>query len=537
MLATSLIALFATTSVMLAILVAGLHDRLQRKPPQAAEPALPLPAHEGHCAGDERWSEFLIGMSHELRTPMNAVIGFTEMLLEADLPDTQQQRVRLIADSGRAMLRLVNDILDVARIKAGQLRLAEEDADLAEELGHAVALMQPIAAAQGLSLTLTVTDGVPPRLQFDRLRLRQVVLNLIGNALKFTDQGGVDVSLANTAEGLQIAVSDSGMGIAADRLPTLFTPFAAPHSAQGRQFGGTGLGLPICDQLVRLMRGSITVLSKPGQGSTFTVRLPLRETEPTPVQPPATAPNRPTRSLQGLRVLVAEDHPINQQLILAMAGALGLAAELATDGNEAVAMALQAREAGLPFRVVLMDVQMPRMDGLAAARALRAAGLGPGELPIIALTANCYADDIAAARAAGMQAHLAKPLMLADLERTLIKHAGSEPEAAATDDLCNVLRQPEGITATIHSLDHRYRQRKQELLGLLETALAPGDAPPDWPAIASGLHRLAGIAANFGDGPLGELARMMERELQGAGDNAARHAILAREFPALRAAA
>ncbi|MCL6251171.1 ATP-binding protein [Altererythrobacter sp. KTW20L] len=533
--------LFVATAGVLAVLLVRLH----RQTASRMAPALPpLPAKPDHgdpqaeADADERWSAFLIGMSHELRTPMNAVIGFTEMLLEADLPESQHQQVRLIADSGRAMLRLLNDVLDISRIKAGQVRLVEEETDLAEELRQAIALMQPIAAAKGLDLSLDLSDEVPARLALDRLRLRQVVLNLIGNALKFTDRGHVRVGLALAADQVAITVRDTGRGIAAERLPGLFTPFPPEHGTAERHYGGTGLGLPICQQLVRLMGGTIDVDSIAGQGSLFAIRLPLRDVGRASAAPvAAAAPPETAPSLRGRRVLVAEDHPINQQLILAMTGALGLDVKLATNGREAVDMALAAQEAGHPFELVLMDVQMPMMDGLAAARALRAAGLGPGKLAIIALTANCHPEDIAAVLDAGMQAHLAKPLMLADLERVLADQLRSDIPGSRTPEPCDVLRQPEGISATIHSLDFRYRQRKAELFDLIEAAHARRDALTDWETIATGLHRLAGTAANFGDAELGNVARRIERELRATMDSDARHAALASHFTALREAA
>lgn len=481
-----------------------------------------------------RWGGFLVNMSHELRTPLNGVIGFTELLLDANLPEEQHHQARLIADSGRAMLRLLNDILDIARIEAGQLRLVPEALDLRDELKQCVGLMQPIAAARGLALTLTASDDLPACLQFDRLRLRQVVLGLIGNALKFTEQGAVLLSARVASGQVAISVADNGIGIASERHATLFAPFAGSENG-ARPFGGTGLGLAMADRIVRLMGGKIGLQSELGNGSTFTITLPML---PASVQPPALeqADCRPQSALKGMRVLIAEDHAINQQLIVAMANSLGLDSTLVTNGRDAVDAVLAADQQGAPFQLVLMDVQMPEMDGLEAARALREAGFAPANLPIIALTANCYADDIAAARDAGMQAHLAKPIMLADLAHALVQH-GQAGGAATADCALDLLRRPAGVSTALHALDHRYRQRKQTLTYRIEAALVDNPEATDWAAVLSGLHKLAGVAANFGEARLGNMSRQLEQKLKNTVAAEQRQRLLAQHCPDWQAAA
>lgn len=487
-------------------------------------PVLMPPAPPVANNTDSRWGGFLVNMSHELRTPLNGVIGFTELLLEADLPDDQRQQARLIADSGRAMLRLLNDILDIARIEAGQLRLVLEAIDLHGELQQCVALMQPIAASRSLDLTLADSEDLPADLHYDRLRLRQVLLGLIGNALKFTERGSVALSATVLAGQVRIAVTDTGIGIAPDRHEKLFTPFA-DNDDGARPYGGTGLGLAMADRIVRLMGGAITLHSAPGHGSTFTITLPLRTAA---AQPAAALPSDTMQppALNGMKVLIAEDHAINQQLIMAMAENLALAATLVNTGREALEAVIAADGQGAPFQLVLMDVQMPDMDGLEAARALREAGFTAVDLPIIALTANCYPADIAAARNAGMQAHLPKPIMLAD-------HARSETGSTA-DSARDLLRQPAGISAALHTLDHRYRQRKQALICRIEAALDADPAATDWAAIRTGLHKLAGVAANFGEAKLGDLSRQIEHQLNDAAKADQRQRLLADHWPQWR---
>lgn len=371
---------------------------------------------------------FLAHMSHEIRTPMNGVLGFTELLAAGPLGAGQEEPVRMLGESGRTLMRLLDDILDLSKIEAGELSVIAEPVEPRRAIDACVRLMAPVASGKAVLLDWRVDGDVPDRLLSDELRLGQILLNLVGNALKFTARGTVIVQARMAgADTVAIDVLDTGIGIAADRLHEIFEPFRQGDPTTTRRFGGTGLGLTISRQLAVLLGGELSVESQPGQGSCFTLTLPARvvamQAEPV-ARAPASRRNGPTP-----RVLLAEDHEINQLLTGGMLERLGCRVELARDGVEAVALVGGAGED--PFALVLMDVQMPNLDGLAATRLLRAEGWTPAELPIVALSANAGRDDVAACLLAGMQAHIAKPVQLAGLADAVARWTGYARAEAA----------------------------------------------------------------------------------------------------------
>lgn len=451
-------------------------------------------------------SSFLANMSHEIRTPMNGVLGFADLLLEADLPLDQHRHVQLIADSGRAMMRLLNDILDLSKIEAGQMQVVPEPVELRHALRNCFKLIRPAAEQKQLELCFDIAPELPAFVQLDGLRLRQIVLNLLGNAVKFTERGSVRFRArpdpADPAM-LDILVQDTGVGIARERLPAIFEEFVQAEQSTARRFGGTGLGLAISRQLAELMGGSLAVDSAPGNGTSFTLRLPLVA---------AAAPDRVVRAsgaklapARPLHLLLAEDHDVNQELMKAMLGQLGHRVTIANDGSEALAAVLRARAAGTPFDLVLMDMQMPVMDGVQSARAIRTAG---ETLPILALTANAYADDVAACLAAGMQAHLAKPVQLADLASAIARWTPDGPSAAPP------VRAAPKIDPALRA---RYGERKAELRDHAARIRDAGSyTDRDIEELRGLLHKLAGSAGMFGEARLGSDAAEIEDALEAA---------------------
>lgn len=376
-------------------------------------------------------SEFLANMSHEIRTPMNGVLGFAELLREADLSEENRRHADMIVQSGRSMMMLLNDILDLSKIEAGQVGIAKEPVDLFATILECAALYRPTAEKKGLKLDFSVTEAAAslsavemsahlgPWIKTDGLRLRQIVLNLVGNAIKFTEAGTVHIGVSGDEEELYITVTDTGIGISKARLKTIFAPFTQGEGDTARSYGGTGLGLSISRQLAELLGGTIEVESEAGVGSRFMLTLPATYTQPALPEGDNDEGFEPTMLPQQASILLVEDHDVNRLLVTEMLERCEQSVATAHDGNEGIAMVIDSIMRGKPYDLVLMDIQMPGCDGYAATRAIRAEGITPDELPIIALTANAFPEDLAAARDAGMQGHLAKPLVFADLARTL----------------------------------------------------------------------------------------------------------------------
>jgi signal transduction histidine kinase/CheY-like chemotaxis protein len=359
-------------------------------------------------------SEFLAVMSHEIRTPLHGVLGMAELLASSELEPSQQRYLSALQASGSALLALLNDVLDFSKIEAGHLELELRDLDLATELRAVEAVYRPLAEARSLGFVFEL-DLVDTPVVGDALRGRQVVSNLLSNALKFTSQGQIGLRCRSRSVGgrveVTLEVSDTGIGIPAERTAHLFEPFTQADSSTTRRFGGTGLGLAICARLVTAMGGQIEVRSTEGAGSTFTVRMAMRPGEA--VVKPATARGDAWQAAEGLRVLLVEDHEVNRLLALALLRRAGVAPDVAVDGAEAVRLVANGA-----YDLVLMDMQMPELDGVEATRQIRALPL-PHRPRIVAVTANASPADRARCFEAGMDGFLSKPYRLAELEAEL----------------------------------------------------------------------------------------------------------------------
>ena len=381
-------------------------------------------------AASQAKSSFLSHMSHELRTPLNAVIGAAQLLDAQQLRDASQvPLVAAIRDSGTRLLKLIDDILDLSRIESGSLELAQEAFDVRECLEAALATTAVSARAKGLSLVCRIEPELTRWRLGDPYRLRQILLNLLGNAVKFTGQGGVTLQVETGAQPpwLRISISDSGIGMDETAQRQIFEPFRQADSSTTRRYGGSGLGLAITQELVRAMRGQIRVSSQAGQGSCFVVELPLALAEAAAKASASTADK--SLGLTPLpahcRVLVAEDDPVNQLIVRTLLQSVGCAVSVAESG-----CAVLEQLARQPFDIVLMDLQMPVMDGLEATRQLRAgvAGEAARRLPVLALTANAFTEDRAACLAAGMDDFLTKPVQVQALCEAIARWVPGAPE-------------------------------------------------------------------------------------------------------------
>jgi PAS domain S-box-containing protein len=478
-------------------------------------------------------SDFLAGMSHELRTPLNGIIGFAELLSQDGLSDAQRREFSgFMRDAGRSLLTIVNDILDFSKIEAGKLELESTAVDIGQLVRGCEALVRHDAEAKGLALEVHIDPLLPPAMTGDPTRLRQILVNLAVNAVKFTDTGAVCVDVRQVVRDgatlIRFEVADTGIGIAPDAQGRLFQHFHQVDPSTTRKYGGTGLGLAICKRLVDMMGGALGLDSSLGQGSTFWFETPLLAAPAPASAGRATAPQTGRR----LNILLAEDMEMNQVLVATILRRAGHGVELVGDGAEAVA-AVQTR----PFDLVLMDVHMPVMDGLEAARLIRALPGAAGRTPILAMTANVMAEDIAECGAAGMDGHLAKPIDAGKLVARVaaVGQAGRDdtpPPAGAVLNAETVGRMEQLLGAEM--LADLAAELVRDVSGALAAMQA---APDDRQLIEKAAHDLVSLAGNLGFERLSASSRTLMQACQRGGAPAPALAVVAAEVSAALAQA
>ncbi len=433
--ALALTALMSTMTLVFAA-IAMRQVRLLRARRRALEQlaaSLGAARREAEAAGRAK-SAFLANISHEIRTPFHGLMGMLSLLRETGLNARQVDYLRTATESADHLLVILNDILDMSQLENGRLTLNPAPVDLRRLLHDVEALMRPPAAAKALALHVEIDPAVPERVMADATRLKQIVFNLVSNGIKFCDHGTVSLSLRLRGDALggselEFAVADTGIGMSEATLSRLFNRFAQGDNSPSRRHGGTGLGLEISRNLARLMHGDIVVSSRPGEGSTFRLRLPLNPVMDTPAAEGGEAASHGSAP-RALHVLVAEDHPVNRRYLAALLDNLGHRAHFCANGEEALQAAREGR-----FDLVLMDLHMPQMDGLAATRAIRALpDVARSTVPIVALTADGLADTRDRCRVAGMNDFLTKPVSpgkLATLLRQLFGAAAAAGRTAA----------------------------------------------------------------------------------------------------------
>jgi PAS domain S-box-containing protein len=485
-------------------------------------------------AANQAKSTFLATMSHEIRTPMNGVLGMIDVLERQGLDVPQKRSVSTIRESAQSLLRIIDDVLDFSKIEAGRLELEETAFSLSGLIEGVTGTFREQAIAKGLALEAEIDAGSDDALVGDPTRVRQVLFNLLGNALKFTERGRVTVHGGTTPLGqgrtrVTISVADTGIGLDDEQRARLFRPFAQADSSTTRRFGGTGLGLSIVRRLAQLMDGDITVESAPGVGSSFTVTMALRAAPAdSPLNTTLRSPSRPAKGgadklpTSRPRVLVADDHPVNREVLVRQLELLGIAADTVNDGVEA----LEAWAAGR-YAAVLADIHMPRMDGHELTRRIRVAESDPGSArghtPVVAVTANAMKGEDERCLVAGMDAYLAKPVNMDALRATLERWVPIQETDYATGEAGDKPKRPTAINrevlaawlgddqAAIDSLLAKFR----DTAVAAEREIGAASRAGDLPTLAAAAHKLKGAAQTVGAAGVGTAAAALEQAGKG----------------------
>ncbi|MBY5967366.1 ATP-binding protein [Halomonas denitrificans] len=499
--------------VMLTVLLKEARDNeASRKALETLSGELEISARRAQSASQAK-SDFLATVSHEIRTPLNGVIGMSELLSDLDLPERADHYSRTIHSSARQLMGMIDDILDFSKIEAGRMEVDVQPVQLDRLVEETLDLFRPKALTKRLKLLSHMDDTLPPWIEGDPGRLRQVVLNLLANAIKFTERGMVRLSVTRLDdERIQFDVVDTGQGVDASLLPQLFEPFRQGDASVARRYGGTGLGLAISKRLVESMGGEIGVDSRWGKGSRFWFSLPLVACEQDERAMPAAPSGRPRvapKQLAEADLLVVEDNLVNQEVAMAMLERLGCAATLAASGKEALALCGERR-----FDLILMDIQMPDLDGREVTRRLRSFADWRRDVPVVAMTAGGASHDEADCLAAGMNDYLNKPLLMGTLLSVLKRYLQGEGHAVEGASAATSLINVKTLDALDEGLGGERRNALVKLFGRqararlpdIERAYREGEDEP----LARLAHQLRGEAAGVGAQAVAEAAQALE---------------------------